>query len=394
MSRLPREIADAIDGRTCLALVLSGRRPRAPLDADRITLRPIIHRGEPAYQLAIRAGSRESHENLSPADARRRVENLFGEAFEHCHAFTERADYHARSRSAGQVKLTEGPPSRRRADEPESHNRAKRRLIPEGVPCPFLAEIGVMTPAGQVRAAMARKFRQINRFLELVDDIVPQLPDGPLEIVDFGCGKSYLTFALDHLLRSIRGRQVHIVGLDLKHDVIAECRRVAERLGLIHIEFHVGDIATYEPPGRVDLAVSLHACDTATDAALARAIHWETPVILAVPCCQHELARTIDAPQLAPLLRHGILKERFAALATDTLRAEVLEQRGYRTQVVEFIDLEHTAKNLLIRAVRRKGPPSDSAASAGTGRMDEYRRFKELLGVTEFHLERSLPPDR
>ncbi|MEX1098053.1 MAG: SAM-dependent methyltransferase, partial [Planctomycetales bacterium] len=372
----------------CLALVLSGKRKDAPLDADKLTLRPVAVRGEPGYQLAWRRGGRETHENLSPREALARIEESFATSFEHCHAFTPQADYHARLRGRGRVKLTTGPPSKRPAGDFAAHDRGKRRLIPEGEPCSFLAEIGVMTPAGAVKAPMTKKFRQINRFLELVDDVVPQLPPGPLEVVDFGCGKSYLTFALDHLLRNVRGRDLRIVGLDLKEDVIAECRRVAERLGLSHIEFRVGDIAAYEPPGRVDLAVSLHACDTATDAALAQAVRWETPVILAVPCCQHELARTIAAGELSPLLRHGILKERLAALATDALRAEVLEQHGYRTQVVEFIDLEHTAKNLLIRAVRRDGaaPRDDRAA--------EYRRLKELLGIEDFHLERALAEER
>lgn len=390
MPRLPDEIAAAIESGDCLALTLSGKRKgNANIEADKITVRPVTVRHEPSYQFAWRTGSRESHENLAPAAARQRVAELFGTIFEHCHAFTTMADYHARRRGAGKVKLTKRPPSKRPPEEPAAHDRVKRRIIPEGMPVPFLVEIGVMTPAGQVRAAMMRKFRQINRFLELVDDIVPQLPPGPLEVVDFGCGKSYLTFALEHLLRNVRGREVHIVGLDLKEEVIAECRRVAARLELPHIEFRVGDIAGFEPAGRVDLAVSLHACDTATDAALAEAMRWNTPVILAVPCCQHELMRTIDAPDLSPLLRHGILKERFAALATDALRAELLERHGYRTQVVEFIDLEHTAKNLLIRAVRKEGASGTDQRAADVREDGDYRRMKELLGIADFHLERA-----
>jgi SAM-dependent methyltransferase len=234
---------------------------------------------------------------------------------------------------------------------------------------------------------MTHKFRQINRFLELVDDIVPSLPTGrELRIVDFGCGKSYLTFALHHLLTNIHVRQVRIIGLDRKADVIRHCAEIAGRLACRGLEFREGDIAGHQENEPVDLAVALHACDTATDDALAQALHWQTRVILAVPCCQHELAKTIASRELAPLLRHGILHERFAALATDALRSLVLEICGYATQVVEFIDLEHTAKNILIRAVRRE--QTDTAQRAA--RLAEYQSLKRLAGIETPYLERIL----
>ena len=248
-----------------------------------------------------------------------------------------------------------------------------------------------MTAEGRVKSAMTHKFRQINRFLELVDDIVPSLPAGrELRIVDFGCGKSYLTFALHHLLTNIHGRQVRIIGLDRKADVIRHCTEIAGRLDCRGLEFREGDIVAHHEDEPVDLAVSLHACDTATDDALAQALRWQTRVILAVPCCQHELAKTIDSRDLAPLLRHGILHERFAALATDALRSLVLEICGYATQVVEFIDLEHTAKNLLIRAVRRE--QTDPALL--TARLTEYQSLKRNLGIETPNLERALGPAR
>jgi SAM-dependent methyltransferase len=341
-------------------------------------------KGEPRYQFAARIGSKETHENLTPGEAAARVSELFGATFEHCHLYTAEADYSARLGSAGQVKFKQSRPTGQTARG--EHNRPKQYLIPENVPCPFLVEIGVMTPVGKVRASRYHKFRQVNRFLELVDDALEALPAAEtIEVVDFGCGKSYLTFALHHLLTAIRGRAVRIVGLDRNAEVIRDCTRIAERLNCRGLRFAVGDIAGHQPDGKVDLAVSLHACDTATDDALAQAVKWRAAVILAVPCCQHELAPKLRNDELAPILQHGLLKERFAALATDALRAQALELCGYKTQVVEFIDLEHTPKNLLIRAVRR-----DENEPQPTVKLAIYRAFKESLGLTEIHLESAL----
>jgi SAM-dependent methyltransferase len=299
------------------------------------------------------------------------------EDFDDAALYTKEADYSLRRRPDGSFACKESRPTKS-ADAPQAHNRAKEYTIPEGVPCPFLAEIGVMTADGRVRRSMMHKFRQINRFLELVDDIVPALQRGrELRVVDFGCGKSYLTFALHYLLTEIHRRSVRIIGLDRKAEVIRRCAEIAGRLGCRGLEFREGDIAAHEESEPVDLAVSLHACDTATDDALAQAVRWQTRVILAVPCCQHELAETITSRELAPLFGHGILRERLAALATDALRALVLEIAGYSTQVVEFIDLEHTAKNVLIRAVRRDRDDS----SLRDTRLAKYQALTQALGI-------------
>ena len=233
-----------------------------------------------------------------------------------------------------------------------SHNRKKKYILEEGIPVPFLIDLGVMTQNGSIVNAHYDKFRQINRFLEYIEDILPSLPTGrELRILDFGCGKSYLTFAIYYYLKVLKGYPVRITGLDLKEDVIRHCNELAVKYGYDKLEFLCGDIAYYDGCSQVDMVVTLHACDTATDYALAKAVGWGAKVILSVPCCQHELNKQMKNDLLSPVLHYGILKERMAALITDGLRAQILEANGYRTQILEFIDMAHTPKNLLIRAV-------------------------------------------
>lgn len=233
-----------------------------------------------------------------------------------------------------------------------SHNRKKKYILEEGIPVPFLIDLGVMTQNGNIINAHYDKFRQINRFLEYIEDILPSLPTGrELRILDFGYGKSYLTFAIYYYLKVLKGYPVRITGLDLKEDVIRHCNELAVKYGYDKLEFLCGDIAYYDGCSQVDMVVTLHACDTATDYALAKAVGWGAKVILSVPCCQHELNKQMKNDLLSPVLHYGILKERMAALMTDGLRAQILEANGYRTQILEFIDMAHTPKNLLIRAV-------------------------------------------
>lgn len=377
-------LADSLHRGTLISLVLSKPRARGKENPDKITVRPVEIRGRSLFQITSHAAGRQTHENVDALEAAHRVEQFFGGTFEHAHLFTAEADYSARAKSPGAVVIKKSRPTK---SMPETaHDRTKSYLIPENQPCPFLEEIGVMTSAGKVRAARYHKFRQINRFLELINDVLPHLPpEGPLHIVDFGCGKSYLTFALHHLLTTIHGREVDIVGLDQNASVIRDCSRIAAELGCRGLDFRVGDIAAHRAERKVDMAVSLHACDTATDSALAQAIAWQADVILAVPCCQHEFAQKLTREILRPIQQHGILRERFAALATDALRAQALELCGYRTQVIEFIDLEHTAKNILIRALRDSSRTDEDAS-----RVAAYREFKAQLGLEDLHLEHAL----
>lgn len=276
--------------------------------------------------------------------------------------------------------------------ESAGFNRIKNYLLPEGTPVPFLVLLGIMTPEGKVVAAKYDKFRQINRFLEFIDDVLPDVQKSvgsgrPLRIADFGCGKSYLTFAVYYYLTEIKKLAVEITGLDLKKDVIDYCSKTAEQLGCSGLTFAVGNIAEYTYEHNPDIVVTLHACDTATDYALDYAVKHGCTAILSVPCCQHELNSQITENKaailaetgtpFAPLLKYGIIRERFAALATDALRAEYLENAGYSVQLLEFIDMEHTPKNLLIRAVKKNGGREENETV-----MQEAERLTAALHVS------------
>ena len=342
-----------------------------PSEASRVVVTPVTVGGQLRYRFTTHKESGARDENLAPPEAGDRLVQLLSNRFRQGLLQAEDADWQILG-GGTQPKILRRPATRPTASH--AHDRAKHHILTDGVAVPFLIELGVMTANGKVRAQRFDKFRQVNRFLELVSDIVPALPPGPLRIVDFGSGKSYLTFALHHLLTEIHARSVDIVGLDLKQDVVEHCEAIARSLGAKGLRFELGDIAAFSALEGVDLVVSLHACDTATDDALDRAVRANAKVILAVPCCQHELLSQLDSAPLLPLLRHGTLRERFAAEVTDAARAQLLGAVGYDVQVVEFVDLEHTPKNVLIRAVARPGRDTAKAFA-------DYRVFANELGI-------------
>ena len=357
--------------------------PTDPSDIKRVNVRPAVIKARKVHQFEYHRGSQATHRNLTEQEARKELGDLLP-LFRRSLLHTAESDYEVIVKSTGAIQVKQRP--RSRPPVPEDHDRAKRHILPEGEPNPFLERLGVMTPDGRVVAARRDKYRQINRFLEMVADVADHLPkEETVRIVDFGCGKSYLTFALYHYLHEISGMEVQISGLDLKHDVISHCNAIARDLDYRGLEFTVGEIASFSPsrgPGGVDMVVSLHACDTATDDALAKAVGWGTKVILSVPCCQHELNKQLRNPLMKPMLKHGIIRERLTEIVTDSARAAILELCGYSVRLMEFIATEHTPKNLLIRAVKQAKMVDPSKAA-------QYRAFADFWGINPA-LERAL----
>lgn len=337
-----------LDEGSLISLVLGSKRKKSqPL--NKVTVRPVSLREGMMYQAEYSYEKKALHENLDPDELCRLFEEMMRLYFKQANLFTTQADYQILASHPDRPRIQKKSPTKKMPSL--SHNKAKHYLIPDGIPCPFLVRLGVMNQQGQVLKKHYGKFRQINRFLEITADVLDHLPgDRTLKIVDFGCGKAYLTFALYHFLKIQLGRDVQITGLDLKEDVVDFCNQVAMELGYESLHFEVGDIAMYEGKS-ADMVVTLHACDTATDFALLHAHSWQASVILSVPCCQHELFPQLQNELHAPLLSQGILRERFSAILTDTFRMLKLESWGYDVSMIEFTSLEHTAKNIMIRAV-------------------------------------------
>ncbi len=334
-------------------MVISGQKNKSEDKAVKVRIRPVILKNEIEYQVSEFVGRKVLHSNHSAADVKKKIIDYMTEDFKQAQInMTDAAATILSSKSktltckykkAGQLKV----------QRDLSHNRTKKYIIQEGKPVAFMIDLGVMGQDGKIIRTRYDKFRQINRFLEYIEDILPKLDkERELTIIDFGCGKSYLTFAMYYYLKELKGYNIRIIGLDLRADVIEHCNELRTRYGYDKLDFYVGDIATYKDVDKVDMVVTLHACDTATDYALAKAVKWGAEVILSVPCCQHEANRTIKSDILSPVMDYGILKERMAAIVTDAARAKLLTANGYDTQILEFIDMEHTPKNLLIRAVK------------------------------------------
>ena len=349
---------------------------RHPEQVQKAKIRPVLIRGELVFQETAYRGTQVFHENFTAEQMTDRICLALAEQF-------RQGEFTAKSLQATALvskkgKLTLKVKNNTSPEQEDlqalSHNRTKHYILEEGKPVDFLVGLGVQMPDGRVTKARFDKFRQINRYLEFIEDVINELPtDRTIRIIDFGCGKSYLTFAMYYYLHELQHRDIQVTGLDLKTDVIKHCNELAEKLGYDRLKFERGDISTYEGTDVADMVVTLHACDLATDYALDKAVKWGARVILAVPCCQHELNRQITCDPLKPVLKYGIIKERIAALLTDALRANLLEQQGYETQILEFIDMEHTPKNLLIRAVKK--------GSMRPKHSTDIRTVEELLHV-------------
>lgn len=354
-----------------------------PVDASTFSktkIRPLLLKGELIFQAEEQRGKQAFHKNLNIDEAILYVENCLAHDFRQGEITSAKGKGTVLVSKKGKMTVKFKQQARIITQKTLEHNRKKQYLLPEGTPVPFLVDLGVMTKEGQIVHSRYDKYRQINRFLEFIEDILPQLDKHKENvIIGFGCGKSYLTFAMYYYLKELKGYPVRIIGLDLKEDVIRHCSELSIRYGYDKLSFTCGDIASYEGVDHVDMVVTLHACDLATDYALEKAVGWDAKVILSVPCCQHELNKQIKNPVLQPVLEYGLIKERMAALYTDAIRAQILEYTGYNTQILEFIDMEHTPKNILLRAVSRKkneiSPAEEEKSQKAGEQVKELIRF-------------------
>lgn len=322
---------------------------------SKVKIRPVLLKDKLVFQESAYIGTKVFHENYQATEIIDKTAEYMQNVFKQ--AEIETMDFKAVVLVSKKGKITVKKHMLKEKDATPvimEHNRKKQYVLDASRPIEFLVDLGVQDKEGKINKSRYDKFKQINRYLEFVRDILPHLDsDRQIRIIDFGCGKSYLTFALYYYLHEMLGYNLSVVGLDLKEDVIVKCNALSKKYGYDNLKFIRGDIATYEDTQDVDMVVSLHACDTATDFALLKAIGWNAKVIFAVPCCQHEVNRQLQSEFLSPALKYGLIKERMAALLTDAIRANLLEEMGYETDVLEFIDMEHTPKNILIRGVKR-----------------------------------------
>ena len=351
-----------------------------PVKKDCLYKKIIVEKKGDGYQAAKHTEKQVFHENFKPEELQGFLMEAVFDTYLQINAWDNVKEYSLLISKKGAVTLKSKALKEQHVVN-EEHNRKKNYILEEGKIIPPLVDMGIFTKEGKVVKSMYDKFRQINRFIEIIDDGVKDYPGEEIHIIDFGCGKSYLTFIMYYYFTEIRHMKVKMLGLDLKKDVIEKCNQAALKYNYENLRFELGDINGFKTPFDVDMVVTLHACDTATDFALYNAITWNAKMIFSVPCCQHEVNKQIAADELSLLTRYGIVKERFSALTTDAIRANLLECCGYKTQLLEFIDFEHTPKNILIRATRRPVLPSSA----------KKKYLSEVESVCrEFHLKPTL----
>ena len=356
-----------------ISMVISKpRRKSHPI--NKIAIRPVSINSKLMYQAEYHYPNKVTHLNFDIEEFTDFILSEVTTNFKQINIFTTENDIQILANKTDKAKIIKSKPTKKAINI--EHNRKKQYIIADNTPCDFLIKLGVMDETGKVYQKHYSKFRQINRFLEIVSDCMAYLKKENLKIIDFGCGKSYLTFALYYYLKKQLNIDVEIVGLDLKENVINLCNKIAQELNYEGLKFQLGDIADYQDTG-CDMVVTLHACDTATDYALINAVKWNTKVILSVPCCQHELFKQIDSPINNPMLKHGIIKDKFTELLTDALRGLKLESVGYDVSMIEFTSLEHTSKNIMIKGILNKNASSDYKTKA----LNEYQLLKKEYDV-------------
>lgn len=374
-----KEIEVALEGN--VRKVIFSNPTGSTTEYRKIEILPSKVKGKDCYQLSGYTKTQVFQSNIQVSQLFAAILQYFPKEFEQLHIFVDDQDISLRMTKKGKLlkninkKITVSENKQQ-----QTHNRKKNYLLEEGQIIPPLIDMGIFTKEGKVVRSMYDKYKQINRFIELVDDVLKDEKKETLHIIDFGCGKSYLTFILYYYLVEIKHKNVEIIGLDLKADVIKKCNEAAKKYGYHGIHFELGDINGYKTETMIDMVVSLHACDTATDYALYNAVTWNAKYIMSVPCCQHEVNGQIESDLFAPVMQHGILKDRMSAIITDAIRGNMLEYRGYKTQIIEFVDMAHSPKNLLIRAVK-----------TNVSRDKREKAIKEVDALcTSLHIEPSI----
>ena len=337
---------DIIIPKGIISGVLSSKKNKNVI-YDKAKINRVNISGEYLIQVSLYTSKQVFHKNLNDDDFNSYVKVLLDDYFNIAEFVTNDYIFGYRITSKGRV-LSNKRKNNRNDIVVVSHNKTKDYILKEGNVVPALVDLGVETLDGKVVKAQYDKFKQINRFLEIIDDSIGD--EDNLRIIDFGCGKSYLTFILYYYITEIKHKSCNIIGLDLKEDVINHCNQIASKYGYNNLHFYKGDIASFNVNDKIDMIVTLHACDTATDYALYHAINLKCKYIFSVPCCQHEINNQLKSDYHHLLNKFGILKERYSALITDAIRANILQYYGYKTQVMEFVDFENSPKNLLIRA--------------------------------------------
>lgn len=373
-----RELCEEYIGKNLYQIIISN--PKNCSDISKVKIRPIMLKEKLVFQVTEYRGAQVFHENYDKEQLICKIEDYLQDSFKQMELTATSMQATVLVSKKGKVTIKKKQiQTEKKVDL--SHNKAKKYILQEGTLVPFLVDLGVQTKEGKIVRSSYDKFRQINRYLEFIADIMPILPtDRCINIIDFGCGKSYLTFALYYYMKILCNRDIQVIGLDLKEKVIEDCNALAVRYGYDKLKFVTGDVSTYTGEGNVDMVVTLHACDTATDYAIEKAVKWGAKVIFTVPCCQHEVNMQIANEELQPLLKYGLIKERMSALITDAIRANLLEELGYQVQVMEFIDMEHTPKNILIRAVKdRESKIKDTGIGKLTERLHVRNTLQKLL---------------
>jgi len=357
--------------------IISGKKNKTG-KYEKAKLQKIVINNNDVIQLSLFTDKQVFHSNYSLEDINNRIIELLESYFNNLELTTDSYIYSYRITSKGKVLSNRKKTNNTLIDI--SHNRKKQYILEEGIVVPPLVDLGVMLPDGRVVKASYDKYKQINRFLEIVDDVIKD--EKSLNIIDFGCGKSYLTFILYYFFTEIKKIDVNIIGLDLKEDVIDNCNNIASKYGYNKLKFYKGNISDYSEKSNIDMIVTLHACDTATDYALYYAINMKCRFIFSVPCCQHEVNNQLSTDILHPITKFGILKDRYSAIFTDAIRANILQYYGYKTNVMEFVDIENSPKNLLIRAILTNSGKNKKIKEEVDSLIKEYNLNQTLYDLT------------